>query len=84
MWHVSIGLNGWHVRQWSERQAQEAERIARDLLKGVGDGQTFVGWGDICFHARRRLADAELVLLSDEWKATPAVDVAGELREKRR
>ena len=83
MWHVSIGCGGQDVRLWSRQQARAAERIAKDLLKGVGHGETFVGWGGVCLHARRRLSDAEVSRLSAEWLAKPAVDVAGELRDRR-
>ena len=83
MWHVSIGRDGLDVSQWTRQQAKAADRLAKDLLGGVGTGETFLGWGRLAFHARRRLSDAEVARLSAEWLATPAVDVAGELRARR-
>lgn len=47
------------------------------LLAGVGTGNTRRDRSEHVLHARRRLSDAEIALLSPEWCAIPAVANAG-------
>jgi len=48
------------------------------LLAGVGAGDTRRERSDFVLHARRRLADRELAMLTAEWCALPVVGFAGD------
>lgn len=48
------------------------------LLSGVGCGNTRRERSETVLHARRRLNDRELTLLTAEWCAIPAVGIAGD------
>ena len=82
MWHASISV---HDRSglvpWS-RCGLKTRGIVREtalgLLAGVGTGDTRRERSDFVLHARRRLAERELALLTAEWCAIPAVGIAGE------
>jgi len=60
-----------------ERTRELLKRSALALLEGVGTGDTRRERATTVLHARRRLADHELALLTAEWCAIPPVDVAG-------
>lgn len=84
MWHASFALHGpagsvpW-PRYSLKLRAFARESVAR-MLAGVGEGDTRrERTGEIVhvLHARRRLAAAELALLTAEWCALPAVADAG-------
>lgn len=76
VWHASVGLFGKPVSRWNYPVLQGAWRIGCLLLAGAGDGQWHRKEGEVCVHVRRMLNDDELKILSDEWKAIPAVDMA--------
>lgn len=48
------------------------------LLAGVGTGDTRRDRSDFVLHARRRLSEGELAMLTAEWCAIPAVGIAGD------
>ena len=52
-------------------------RTVISLLAGVGTGDTRRDRSEVVLHARRRLAEHELALLSPAWCALLAIDVAG-------
>lgn len=81
MWHASVCV---HSRSGpipfvlcDERTRDMLKRTALGLLDGVGTGETRRDRAAAVLHARRRLADHELALLTPEWCAIPAVDIAG-------
>lgn len=87
MWHASISVGsstalatGGKV-PWS-RLGLKTRAIVRDtvigLLAGVGTGDTRRDRSDFVLHARRRLSQRELAMLTAEWCAIPAVGIAGE------
>lgn len=81
VWHASIALlrNGKlpkAVAAWTAWEKAQAWNLAASLLNGVGTGQNYSKDGGIAVHLRRRLSEAELALLSQEWLAIPAVDEA--------
>ena len=51
--------------------------VALGLLSGVGAGDTRRDRSEVVLHARRRLSERELGLLTAEWCAIPAVGIAG-------
>lgn len=81
VWHASVcahGLSGpIDFVYLDERSRELLKRTALELLEGVGQGDTRRDRSPTVLHARRRLADAELALLTPEWCAIPAFDVAG-------
>jgi hypothetical protein len=82
VWHASIVAHGIAGPiPWS-RCNLKTRALMRDvvirLLAGVGTGDTRRDRGDIVLHARRRLADPELALLTPAWCALPAVARAGD------
>lgn len=82
MWHASIAVHdGSGFVPWS-RCGLKTRAIVRDavigLLSGVGSGDTRRDRSEVVLHARRRLADRELALLTAEWCALPAVGIAGD------
>lgn len=65
-----------------ERLGLKTRGIVREtvigLLAGVGAGDTRRDRSEVVLHARRRLADRELAMLTAEWCAIPAVAMAGD------
>lgn len=47
------------------------------LLSGVGAGDTRRERSEVVLHARRRVSERELAMLTTEWCAIPAVGIAG-------
>ena len=64
-----------------ERCGLKARATGRDavigLLSGVGTGNTRRERSDVVLHARRRLSDREIMLLTPAWCSLPAVGIAG-------
>lgn len=82
MWHASIAVVGFRgLIPWS-RCGLKNRAIVRDtvigLLSGVGAGDTRRDRSDVVLHARRRLSDPEIAMLSPAWCAIPAVGIAGD------
>lgn len=79
MWHVSMAVLTISdiVPMRRVRHKDRLLKIGRDLLAGVGTGETFEKQTDTAIHVRRRLSESELAGLSPEWLAIPAVDMAG-------
>ena len=65
-----------------DRCGLKARAVVRDtvigLLSGVGIGDTRRERSDVVLHARRRLSDREITLLTPAWCALPAVGIAGD------
>lgn len=82
MWHASIALKigvgfvGWSCCTLKERALLRDTVIG--LLSGVGTGDTRRDRSEYVLHARRRLSDREIEMLSPEWCASPAVAMAGD------
>lgn len=80
MWHASIAVQSGGPVPWS-RYGLRTRAVVRDtvigLLAGVGTGDTRRDRSDVVLHARRRLSEGELGLLTAEWCALPAVGIAG-------
>lgn len=51
-----------------------ARRIAMEVLRGVGDGESVETVKSVCVHVRRSLSREEIGTLSAEWLAIPAQD----------
>jgi hypothetical protein len=81
VWHASIAVQSGGPVPWS-RCGLKTRGIVRDtvlgLLSGVGAGDTRRDRSEVVLHARRRLADRELAMLTAEWCAIPAVAMAGD------
>ena len=82
MWHASIAVqSGAGPVPWS-RCGLKTRGIVRetvlDLLSGIGSGDTRRDRSEFMLHARRRLADREIAMLTAEWCAIPAVAMAGD------
>lgn len=80
MWHVSIASLRKNsapvlVSNWGHGTFLAAGRLAKDYLRGVGEGETllFHKPGFVALHVRRALSDSEMKMLSPEWLAIPAV-----------
>ena len=52
--------------------------IVLNLLAGVGTGDMRRDRSEFVLHARRRLNERELEMLTAEWCAIPAVGIAGD------
>lgn len=82
MWHASIAVQSvggpipWSRCGLKTRAAVRETVIG--LLAGVGAGDTRRDRSEFVLHARRRLADRELAMLTAEWCAIPAVAIAGD------
>lgn len=82
MWHASIAAHDptgpleW--RRLGIRDREAVRMLVMSLLQGVGAGDTRRDRSGYVLHARRRLADAELALLTSAWCAIPAVAIAGD------
>ncbi len=59
------------------RLRSEMRSIVIGLIAGVGTGETRREYNGAVVHARRRLADQELTLLTPAWCAIPAIGIAG-------
>ena len=81
MWHASIVVYDDGPVPWP-RCGLKTRRIVREtvlgLLAGVGVGNTRRERSDVVLHARRRLSDRELGMLSTAWCAIPPVGRAGD------
>jgi hypothetical protein len=81
VWHASIAVrSGLGLAPWARCGLKTREIVRRTvlgLLVGVGTGDTRRDRSDHVLHARRRLNEREVAMLSPEWCAIPAVDVAG-------
>ena len=81
VWHASISAHGPSGQLPWARLGLKSRAIIREtvigLLAGVGTGNTRRERSDLVLHARRRLSDRELALLTAEWCAIPAVGIAG-------
>ncbi len=82
MWHASIAVcnnasQSRAVANWSAKQNGRALRLARQILGGVGAGETFVKYGHYVVHVRRSLSAEEIAGMDLAWLAIPAVDMAG-------
>lgn len=53
---------------------REARRLAREILYGVGTGESVEALRPTCLHLRRSLSPDEIGTLSAEWLAIPARD----------
>lgn len=82
MWHASIAVHGDSGPTAWSRCGLKTRAIVREvvlgLLSGVGCGNTRRDRSEVVLHARRRLSDAELALLTPAWCAIPAVAIAGD------
>lgn len=82
MWHASIAVHGVDGQVPWTRCGLKTRGIVRDvvlgMIAGVGAGNTRRDRSDLVLHARRRLSDHELTLLTTEWCAIPAVGIAGD------
>ncbi len=80
MWHASIAAHNKRgvidSADLTGAQMVFMAELGKSLLNGVGTGQDYELWKGPCFHFRRQLSDSELQLLSAEWLAIPAVDMA--------
>lgn len=80
MWHASIAVHSGLPIPWS-RCGLKTRGIVREtvlgLLSGVGAGNARRDRSDVVLHARRRLDERELAMLTAEWCALPAVGIAG-------
>jgi len=81
VWHASIAAHGSSGPiPWSRCNLKTRDLLRRTvigLLAGVGTGETRRDRSDVVLHARRRLNNGELALLSPSWCAIPAVALAG-------
>jgi hypothetical protein len=89
VWHASIaahrftrGPDGWvgEMIEWERcglKQRGELRKLVIGLIAGVGTGETRREYNGAVVHARRRLADRELALLTPAWCAIPAIGIAG-------
>ena len=83
VWHASVAVRGYagQMTPW-ERCGLKTRVIVRetvlDMLRLVGAGNTRRDRSDFVMHARRRLNEAEIALLSPAWCALPAVATAGD------
>ncbi len=81
MWHASIAVQSGGPVAWS-RCGLKTRAAVREtvigLLAGVGSGDTRRDCNEFVLHARRRLAERELAMLTAEWCAIPAVAIAGD------
>jgi hypothetical protein len=82
VWHASIAAHGAAgMVPWS-RCGLKTRTILREtvigLLSGVGTGNTRRDRSEVVLHARRRLSDRELAMLTAQWCAIPAVGIAGD------
>lgn len=81
MWHASIAVHDGGPIPWA-RCGLKARGVVRDtvidLLAGVGTGSTRRDRSDVVLHARRRLSEGELGMLTAAWCALPAVGIAGD------
>ena len=82
MWHASISVRDFPVLVPWSRCGLKTRAIVREtvigLLAGVGTGSTRRDRSEVVLHARRRLAERELAMLTAEWCAIPAVGFAGD------
>jgi hypothetical protein len=60
-----------------ERARETLRRTVFGLIDRVGAGDTRRDRSAVVLHARRRLSDRELAMLSPAWCALPAIDIAG-------
>lgn len=82
MWHASIAVHDASGQVPWSRCGLKARSIVRgtvlDLLSGVGTGDTRRDRSDVVLHARRRLSDSEVALLSPSWCAIQPSAIAGD------
>jgi hypothetical protein len=80
VWHASIAARRGDPVPWA-RCGLKARAIMRatviGLLAGVGTGNMRRDRSDVVLHARRRLSERELEMLTPAWCAIPAVGIAG-------
>jgi len=81
VWHASIAVHSGLPVPWA-RCGLKTRDIVREtvigLLAGVGSGETRRERSEVVLHARRRLAERELAMLTAEWCAIPAIAIAGD------
>ena len=80
MWHASIAILdafGYSIDtyRWPSDYRVRAQRIATELLEGVGQEPTRIDDGHIVIHVRRSITDAEIAGMDPAWLAIPAVDM---------
>jgi hypothetical protein len=83
---VNSGLPVWHVSlcywkstpvatsRWGDGMRRAALRLADEILRGVGRGESVKHYGEMVLHVRRSLTDEEVNRLSLRWLAIPARD----------
>jgi hypothetical protein len=79
VWHASVARlsrAGFPVdsARWGEGTLRAARRIAREVLNGVGVGESVEMLRSTCLHLRRSLSLEEVGTLSPAWLAIPARD----------
>jgi hypothetical protein len=80
VWHVSVCERNRKMEPIPTRlvlMKKAPTALGRELLAGVGTGETFMHRRELAFHIRRSLSEEEIATLSPEWLAIPAVDMAG-------
>jgi len=82
VWHASVTALGGQgpilISALAPKTCRRAQRLAIDLLAGVGMGEDKRDRFHFGFHLRRRLAPAELAMLDPVWCAIPALDLGGD------
>jgi len=84
VWHASVARLGkgrtLRFEELTAKHASKGTRVARLMLKGVGEGDGIRFRSDpagYAIHVQKPLADEEISLLPDGWMAIPAVDEVG-------
>lgn len=82
VWHASISAHDRTGQLPWDQCGLKARALLRDtvigLLSGVGSGAMRRDWSSVVLHARKRLSDQELTLLTPAWCAIPAEAIAGD------
>lgn len=69
--------------KWTRQQRNQADRLVRCLLDGVGGLIEVAQLYPFAYHLRRGLTDEEISGLDETWCAIPAVDEGGTPEEIR-